>query len=190
MRDDIHKSAPVGRAWQNLMKHCARQADRKERAAQSAYRALANDCKNELSPAFLDQLRGILSDPQSKLFRERIASSCAAGSVDRGGHVMEQSFLAHLNRRETSGQSGKAAVLGAMADAVSGRKSSQLRTMEGHWLKKGGLSAAPAVMAAKEALNKLSCTEIASKIIDGHLDMPRPTKKVSLDEDLRMGESL
>lgn len=172
------------------MKHCGREADRKERAAESAYRALAKDCKNELSSAFLDKLRGTLSDPQKKLFAEKVAASCASGSVERGGQVMEQSVLAHLTRREACGESGEAAVLGAIADAISNRKNSQLRAMEGHWLKKGGNSALPAVSAAKQALQELSSVDVASKILAGELGADRQHRTVSLDEDLRGGDSV
>ena len=62
-------------------------------AAESAYRALANDCKNELSPAFLEKIRGNLSDPQKKLFSEGLAASCASGTVKKGGQVLEQTAL-------------------------------------------------------------------------------------------------
>lgn len=102
---------------------------------------------------------------------------------------MEQAVLAHLDRREACGQNGKDAVLGAIADALVGRKNSQLRAMEGHWLKKGGVSTIPAVMAAKNALKNLSSAEMASRIFDGELDPGQPSKKVSLDEDLRTGEN-
>ena len=169
------------------MKHCAREADRKERAAESARRALAKDCKSELSPAFLDKLRGTLSDPQKKLFAEGMAASFASGSVKQGGQVMEQSVLAHLSRREACGQSGEAAVLGAIADAVSIRKHSQLRAMEGHWLKKGGNSTLPAVAAAKQALQRLSSADMASKILAGQLGADKQSRTVNLDEDLRGG---
>jgi hypothetical protein len=187
MRDDIHKSAPVSRAWRSFMKHCGREADRKERAAESAYRAMARDCKNELSPAFVEQLRGNLADPQKKLFNEGLALSCSPATIKRGGQVMEQSVLAHLSRREACGQSGEAAVLGAISDAVSSRKNSQLRAMEGHWLKKGGVSTLPAVDAAKEALRRLSSTHLASEILAGRLGTDRQSRAVSLDEDLRGG---
>jgi hypothetical protein len=189
MRDDIHKSAPVSSAWRSFMKHCGREADRKERAAESAYRALAKDCKNELSPAFLDKLRGTLSDRQTNLFAVGLASSCASETVERGGQVMEQAVLAHLSRRESCGETGKAAVLGAIADAVISRKHSQFRAMEGHWLKKGGVSAVPAVMAAKEALKRLSIAEMALRVLDGQLDPGQPRRRVSLDEDLRAQRS-
>lgn len=188
MRDDIHKSAPVSRAWRSFMKHCGREADRKERAAESARRALERDCNSEISPAFLQKLRGSLADPQKKLFPEGLAASCSPGTVKRGGQVMEQSVLAHLSRREACGQSGEAAVLGAVADAVASRKNAQLRAMEGHWLKKGGSSSLPAVMAAKEALHGLSSSEIASKILTGQLGPERQARAVSLDEDLRGGK--
>jgi hypothetical protein len=174
------------------MKHCGREADRKARAAESACRALEKDCKNELSPAFLDRIRRNLSDPQQKLFAEGLAASCASATVEQGGQVMEQSVLAHLSRREACGQDPRTAALGAIADAVSSRKSSQLRAMEGHWLKKGGVATVPAVQAAKQALQTVSSVDLASKILDGQLlsvKANRPKAKGDLDEDLRADRS-
>ena len=101
---------------------------------------------------------------------------------------MEQAVVAHLSRREACGQNGEEAVLGAIADAVSSRKSSELRAMEGHWLKKGGASAVPAVLAAKQALQALSSVEMASRILSGQLNQGErkgTQGKVNLDEDLR-----
>lgn len=171
------------------MKHCGREADRKERALESAYRALVNDCHNELSPAFISRIQKVLTDPQQKLFREALAASCASATVGHGGQVLEQAVLANLTRREACGQDSKTAALGAIADAVTSRKNSQLRAMEGHWLKKGGLSTEPAVQAAKQALQSLSSAEIADRILNRQL---RSSTKVSnstvdLDEDLRGG---
>ncbi len=100
---------------------------------------------------------------------------------------MEQSVLAHLSRREACGQSGETAVLGAIADAVSSRKNSQLRAMEGHWLKKGGISTLPAVTAAKQALQAISSADVASRVLAGQLGSDKQSRKVSLDEDL-LGE--
>ena len=174
------------------MKHCGREADRKARASESAYRALERYCKNEISPAFVEKIRRNLSDPQQKLFAEGLAASCASGTVERGGQVMEQAVLANLRRREACGQDSRTAALGAIADAVSGRKSSQLSAMEGHWLKKGGIAAAPAVQAAKQALQTLSSVDLASKILDGQLRSGASKGrqgKVDLDEDLRAERS-
>ena len=170
------------------MKHSAREADRRERAYLSANRAMADDCKRELSPEFLARIRSKLADPQKRLFSERLSETCASNADERGTQVLEQDVVANLRRRETCGQSGKNAAVGAIADAISRRKEAQFRAMEGHWLNKGGASTAPAIEAAKRVLNALSSTDLASRILEGQMDgsVPeRQKKKVNLDEDLR-----
>jgi hypothetical protein len=193
MRDDIHKSAPVSRAWRSFMKHCGREADRKGRAVESAARALEKDCTNEISPALVEELRRAVSEPQQELFAGGLAASFVAGTVERGGKVMEQAVLANLSRREACGQDRRNAVIGAISDAVDGRKNSQLRAMEGHWMKMGGSDAAPAVQAAKESLQQVPSMEFASKILYGQLQSGEPSgrqEKVDLDENLLAQRSM
>jgi hypothetical protein len=169
-----------------MMKHCAREADRKERVYETARRALAEDCRRELSPSFLTQIRSNLVDPQKKLFSESLSEVCASGAIERGGQVLEQEVIANLRRREAVGQTGKDAAVGALSDALARRKESQFLAMKGHWMKKAGPAAAPAVNAAQQALQALSTSKMASQILEGTLDEAKSGKKnVDLDEDLR-----
>jgi hypothetical protein len=190
MRDDIHKSAPVGRAWRCFMKHCAREADRKERAHNSAVGALVDDCTRELSPQFIACITAKFTDPQKKLFNESLGEAAAAYRVENSSHVLEQDVIANLQRREACGQTGKEAVADAVTDALVRRRDSQLRAMKGHWLKQGGAGVAEAIGAAEKALKKMPIAKLVSQALEGKVDkksLGYSKTQVNLDEELRGG---
>ena len=185
MRDDIHKSAPVSRAWRAFMKHCARESDRKERAAESALRAIESDCKKELSIEFIERMKSCLQNPQAALFKESIADRCERHVSEKSPQIMEQEVLAHLRRREMCGEAAKSAVTGAIADAISCRKNAQLRAIEGHWRNEAGKSSLPAIEAAKKVLSNIGNAELAADILEGKRKAAPKKRGVELDEDLR-----
>jgi hypothetical protein len=190
MRDDIHKSAPVGRAWRSFMKHCAREADRKERAHNSALGALIDDCTRELSPQFIACITEKFTDPQKKLFNDSLGEAAAAYRVKNPSHVLEQDVIANLQRREACGQTGKEAVADAVTDALVRRRESQLRAMKGHWLKQGGAGVAQAIGAAEKVLKKMPIAKLVSQALEGRIDKKSlgcSKTEIDLDEDLRGG---
>ncbi len=167
------------------MKHCAREADRKERVVDAALRAIEGDCKKEFSPEFIERIKSCYQNPQAALFQESIADRCERHASEKSPQIMEQEVLAHLRRREASGEAAKSAVVGAFADAISCRKHSQLRAMEGHWRNEAGRSAAPAIETAKKVLRNISSAEIATNILEGKTTAKPSNRGVQLDEDLR-----
>lgn len=174
------------------MKHCAREADRKERADSSAVGALIGDCARELSPQFIVQMTAKFANPQKSLFEESLAEVATAYKAGNPSHVLEQDVITNLQRREACGQTGKDAFAGALTDALARRRDSQLRAMKGHWLKEAGGGAAAAVDAAERSLEKLPITELASQILEGKINRKSlgcSGTQVNLDEDLREGAS-
>jgi hypothetical protein len=170
------------------MKHCAREADCGARARETAQRALAVDCRQELSDTFLTRLRVATRDRQGSLFPQRLADSLAARLTTDGASVLEQQVVSHLARREACGQTGRQAAVGALADAMSARKESQFRAMQGHWLKEAGAKqAAPAIRAAREALHNIASDRLAVALLDDgtskSIRYSRPP--LDLDCDLR-----
>ncbi len=188
MRDDIHKSAPVGRTWQSLMKHCAREADRKERAAKSAYRAISGDCRQELSPKFLASIARQFAPDQKVLFGSAVDEINSSHDRKSNTHVLEKEFVAHLRRREACGQNSTIAIEGALADAIKGRLDSNLVAMKGHWLKHGGRDASVPIDVAKKAIASLPVNQLVKELLTGENNLKKKrgsTNGVDLDEDLR-----
>jgi hypothetical protein len=186
MRDDIHKSAPVTRAWQRFMKQCNREADRKERAAKSAYQAISSDCRKELSPKFLSNIT------QQRDQRPLFGSAAGEIHSSRDGkdnvHVLEKEVMAHLQRREACGQDAATAIEGALCDAIKGRLGSSLVAAKGHWKKHGGRGADVPIDAAKKIIAAVPVNELAKELLSGDSNLKskrRPRKGVDLDEDLR-----
>jgi hypothetical protein len=186
MRDDIHKSAPVARAWQSLMKHCAREADRKERAAKSAYKAISSDCHKELSPKFLANIAQ--QREQRTLFGSAAKEIQSSREVKDNVHVLEKEVMAHLRRREASGQDNSTAIEGALGDAIKGRLSANLVAMKGHWKKHGGHGANVPIEAAKKVIDAVPVNQLAKELLSGESKLKAKRKshqRVDLNEDLR-----
>lgn len=188
MRDDIHKSAPVGRAWQNLMKHCAREADRKERAAKSAHRAISSDCQKELSPKFLGSLAQQLARVQGTLFGSVVDDVSSSHDRKDNVHVLEKEVVAHLRRREACGQDTAIAIEGALADTIKGRLDSNLVAMKGHWKKHGGRDADVPIAVAKKVIAAVPVAQLVKELLSGNSNLTNKGESqqgVNLDEDLR-----
>jgi len=186
MRDDIHKSAPVSRAWQSFMKHCNRQADRKERAAQKAYTAISNDCYNELSPKFLSDISQ--KSAQRMLFGTATSEIHSSHDTTNKAHVLEKEVIAHLERREAFGEDATTAIEGAVSDAIKSRLNSNLVAIKGHWKKHGGHGAKGPIEAAKKIIAALPVNKLAKEILSegSNFKPKRPRRQgVDLDEDLR-----
>jgi hypothetical protein len=186
MRDDIHKSAPVGRFWQSLMKHCAREADHKERAAKSAFRAITSDCQKELSPKFLASIAQLLAQAQGTLFGGAVDEIRSAQGRDNT-HVLEKEVVGHLRRREAFGQDPAIAIEGALADAIKGRLDSNLVAMKGHWKKHGARGADVPIAVAKKVIAGVPVAQLVKDILSGQSNLKNKNDSrqgVDLDEDL------
>jgi hypothetical protein len=184
MRDDIHKSAPVNKLWKSVLKHCNRESDRKERAAESALKAVAADCSRELSPGFVNDLIDRCKSPKADLFRGNFEGVHA---TEDGGHVLEQQLVERLQVRAQSGSIDLNGLRDELAGVIEGRKESQARAIRGHVLKAGGKGAAVCNEALKNCLTQVSAVDCANQILanGGKMVVPaKRAKKVSIDENL------
>jgi hypothetical protein len=186
MRDDIHKSAPVTRAWQSAIKHSIREADRKERLAKSVHYAISSDCYKELSPKFLANI--MQQRDQKTLFGSAAGEIHSSRDGKEKVQVLEKEVEAHLRRREACGQDTAAAIEGAVCDAINGRLKATLVAIKGHLKKNGGRGADVPIDAAKKAIAAVQVNELAKELLSGDNKLKakrRPHKNVDLDEDLR-----
>jgi hypothetical protein len=187
MRDDIHKSAPVNRVWKSFLRHCAREADRQERAAASARAALVSDCARELSPGLIKDLKERCTSPKTDLFRENLDGLRAAG---QSGSVMDQQLVERVQLRAQQGKVDLNALNEELAGVIGERKDSQRRAIRGHVLKAGGKGAAECNQAVGHSLNQISAPDLARDILENNgkvSRLPKQNRSVSLDEDLRGG---
>ena len=186
MRDDIHKSAPVNRAWRKVIQCCTREADRKERAVERAREALIGDCARELSPERMRELIDRCNSPKTDLFRGNLDGVRSA--EDRGGVIGQQ--LVEQLQNQARIQGGAVNLDGLrdqLASVIEERKESVGRAMRGHVLKAGGKSSAECNEAIRNSLNQISGKDCADQIIanGGKVIVPKRAKmSVSMDENL------
>lgn len=186
MRDDIHKSAPVTRAWQSAIKHSIREADRKERLAKSVYYAISSDCYKELSPKFLSNITQ--QRDQRTLFGGVAGEIHSSRDGKENVQVLEKEVEAHLRRREACGQDTAAAIEGAVCDAIKGRLNANLIAIKGHLKKHGRRGADVPIDAVKKTIAAVQVNELAKELLSGDKKLKakhRPRKGVDFDEDLR-----
>lgn len=183
MRDDIHKSAPVARPWQKLLRNCTRDAEKRFRAAQ-AREALISDARREITPAFINSV--LIRSKQTTFLSEDPSSS----NETQSRHVLEHQVSQHMCRRMAGNEFGESALRGAISDALSERLNSQALALKGHVMNDGGKGVREACSAIDEVCQALEpkIDEIAEMVINNDFcQKPTAPKKdeISLDEDLR-----
>jgi hypothetical protein len=180
VRDDIHKSAPVSRAYRSFMKACARESDAKFRR-ESALRAVVQDCKRELTLKAVRQLTEIAGQ------HDFMSQATFVASPADCTHVLSQQARGHVERRLMQGEAGVEAVQGGIKDAIAERAESELRSMKGHVLKDGGKGCEGMIRAMETSLRDVGFDEIATQVVSGKLHTPprvNREKSVNLDENI------
>src|SRR5580704_12189837 len=126
MRDDLHKSAPVGRWWQRYLQSCMSEAERKGVAETCCHRALVEDCHAELSGKFLVEMQRLVNDPQTELLGSKFCG--VRSSSDLGGteSVLEEQVLTRVRIAESSGTLNGATLEDAVAGILQDRISNQV----------------------------------------------------------------
>lgn len=83
MRDDIHKRAPGGRAWQRLVRVCQRDADWQDRGPSAALAALRAEVAEGAGPAIFQTLHPDHSQRELFIEKERAAQMLSEASLAR-----------------------------------------------------------------------------------------------------------
>lgn len=181
MRDDIHKSAPFAAAWRRFIKHTMREADRKDRARESAERALASDCEREISRETVQTILERCSSPERDLFGSKLA-----GLGGAAGHVMNQQLMDRLRLVERSGSLDPKAVERALTEVIAERRESQSRAMAGYIFRAGGKGSPESIQTIKQQLGSVSASDLAQRLMNPRsVEKPISMPQVSMDEDLR-----
>lgn len=176
----------MARAWRTLLRRCERQADRGEPALRAAERALDLDARDELSPAFLQGLRKLVS--ASDLMLPGIGAFAqvrAARDIGGTGSTLEEAMLNHARRFEQAGLRGDDLVQRALEQVLAFRAESRGRQIESHALVRGGSQARPAIQAMRRALGAVDCNSMATRVLSGEAPVMLSRRlAVDADEDL------
>jgi len=185
MRDDIHKSAPVARHWQNFLGRCVREADRGDRALEGADAAIRKDLSREISPALLSELHRRCVDPRGDLFAGRFDGL----SPSLLNNVLAQRLVGRLQLLERIGSDASPSLKVALTQVIRERMDAVGQAMAGHILKERGPQPKECVRAMAEAMRSLSASGYADELIEsaGRIARPSPTAP-QLSESLPLVE--
>jgi hypothetical protein len=184
MRDDIHKSAPLPRAWRAVVKRCQREADWQS-ASLLVRRAQAAEFKAAVSPAFLDALRDDCSTKQPAIFpSENLAN---AGAAARG--AFERRVLLHAKLLISAGVSGGAVVDEALRRGVQEASAARLRQLDVHLAKNFRRDRDVMMRRMSSAISESDIVDFARRAAVGAPLTERANKpSLDLDDDLRGGK--
>ncbi len=184
MRDDIHKSAPLPRAWRAVVKRCQREADW-QTASLLVRRAQAAEFRAAASPAFLEALRDDCSARQPAIFpSENLAN---AGAAARG--AFERRVLLHAKLLMSAGVSGVAVVDEALRRGVQEASAARQRQLDVHLAKKFPRDREEMMRRVSRVVTASDIADFARRAAVGAPLAERADKpSLDLEDDLRGGK--
>jgi hypothetical protein len=185
MRDDLHKSAPVGRKWQRWLRSCLRDADRGSVADCDCKRAIAADWCAEISPPFLSALASIANDPQQELLDGKLSRVRSPQELGGTGNVLEHQLLSAACAADAGAKGGLnfESLVGAVADVITNRLAARARAVHGHVMAAQGPDKAECLQEIRRSAGAISPRDVARNLLARQSFTEGPhSRGVSVDE--------
>lgn len=187
MSDGPHRSLPMRPGWKRVAERSDKQAYTSQEVSEAIALALERDCRQEISPSFLDAAWRIFSDPEPMLFAQRLSAQLeplrqAAGS-GIGRAVLEQAILV-----AEGGGTGRDGFVEAMKNALTDRAAKGARQVEEHYCRESTGSRAQRVRARiEDGIGGAALDGLARRIlkIDQAVSV-RPMTHRGLDDGVRI----
>lgn len=185
MSDGPHRSLPMRRGWKKVAECGDNRAFAPEEVSERVAPALKEDCREEMSPAFLDSFNGLYDT----LFRANLESELESLS-DLAGSGLGRRVIENAIRQAAQGETGPDAPVKALTNALMDHAARCSKQVEEHWLREsserrardvrsrvddGIRQAAPAVEGLARKLLK----------IDAGSSAARPQKQQGLDDGVK-----
>lgn len=176
MHDGPHRTLPLGRAWRRVFERAENQAFSEDEVRESLMRALASDCKKEVSSRFLQDLceeRGsgsgtLFPDSQSEKLSQLMAKTPLGG--------LERTILEHLSLRLTTIPLSRSAVEYSVIDSLQERRDSRRRQAEEHYCQRGREDRSIRQCFRRfDAASHMDLRTIAIRLIDGKTPVSDPS---------------
>ena len=186
MSDGPHRSLPMRPAWRRVAHWADRQAFAPEEVSEALSLAVEQDCRQELRPEFLADLRRVVEEPS--LFHDGTNSRLDALKPNAGAGL-ERAVIDRLCFLTESEVAGLATLQAAVAMAAQDCANRRARQIEEHLLRRTSSSrarnACVRLQAAKDATN---FTSLAARLF-GIAPNPRaaaPAIHTGLDDGVRL----
>lgn len=187
MSDGPHRSLPMRPGWKRVAERSDKQAYASQEVSEAIVTALEQDCRQEISPSFLDTAWRIFSDTEPMLFAQRLSAQLeplrqTAGS-GIGRAVLEQAILV-----AERGGKGRDGLVEAVKNALTDRAAKGARQVEEHYCRESTGARAQRVRARiEEGIGGAVFDGLARRIlkIDQTVSV-RPMMQQGLDDGVRI----
>jgi len=187
MSDGPHRSLPMRRAWKRVAERAANLAFTPEEVSAAMMPALEQDCRSEVTPQFIRQIRATLEERDSSLFKDITPQIDVLRS--RAGCGMESAILDNVSAITRNDAMAIEVLLDAFESVISDRAARCARQVEEHYLRKSNVPRAAEVRSRlEESIAKTNCGAIAEGILElGQSRRPQPAlKQHGLDDGVTL----
>lgn len=189
MRDDIFKSAPLSKRWRYVMRRVANPAYSASEIAIEAERALARDWQEQISPAFIRNIRKRVDNPQGHLSGVPAISEEESVEVLGGkGSETERRLLEYLKMNSLNGTLRKDILIHSLNLLVTDSMERQINAICGHLMKESGDKQAREVCNRIGSMRRLAPISVVAKLAaEGNLAhlIRRQNSSLDISVDLR-----
>jgi hypothetical protein len=141
MSDGPHKSLKMSLAWQRVAERADNGAFECEEISKALIPALERDCRTDMSPELVDDVRTLIEVQDASLFKRDLRPQLEALRTDAGCGI-GSSLLDNLIQLSPEGVADFDSLARAMADALEDRAERRSRQVEEHYHRKSTASRA------------------------------------------------
>lgn len=186
MSDGPHKTLPMKRAWKRVAERADNRAFSVEQVTAAIAPALEQDCRADIDPQFIRDIRAALDDSNGYLFKvdvkslmDRFRSEAASG--------MDRAILDNVCAISSEDAAGIDILLKAVEGVVGDRAARNARQVEEHYLRRSSTSRAGHVRdKLEEAIANTNIGEIAARVLNGTQTSHAPLKQSRLDDGVEL----
>ena len=186
MSDGPHRSLPMRPDWRRVAERGDKRAFTPEEISQAIAPALEQDCRDDMSPEFLNDFRRVVEEPS--LFKDEVAARLKA-LRPQAGSGLGRVVLDNVSLLSAADTDGFAVGQKALKAALMDRANRRARQVEEHYLRK---SLAPRANNVRGRLDDgIRCTDfdvIATRILSVDPKRPpsTPLKQKGIDDGVSL----
>ena len=188
MSDGPHRSLPMKRKWQFVAERADKDAHGIDEISIALIPALEGDCRDEITPGFIESIRKIYAEQDTLLFKHDINAQVKALRVNAGSGIGRR-IIENVVRLSPDKEAGLDALVKALSYALTERAARCNRQVEEHYLRESTASRANNVRSRLEqGLAGAPIEALARQILK--IDSCRPSHKSVKRHDLDEGPKI
>lgn len=188
MSDGPHRSLPMKRKWQSVAERAYNHAFDVDEISAAMIPALAGDCRDEMSPRFIEHVRRLCEEQETLLIKDDAKPQFEALREDAGNGIGRR-VLENVVRLSREEELSVLTLVKATEAAILERAAKSNRQIEEHTLRKSTVARANGVRTRLEqATGNAPISRLAREVLK--LDSARPSRSTAKRDGLDEGPSI